>query len=410
MNRRRGAIFVLTLVVLTGLVVLVTGIAASRSLEVKAQETRMHKRRAQLMAEAGIQRALSELETQSPTATNLQDPWAILGTKGDDKFIVGNDSFRLEILDACSLININSAPEAQLLRLPLTQEQIDSLLDWRTAGQEPRAEGAKDSYYNGLLNPYNTKLGALDSVDELLLVRGFTPQALYQRSETVTTNQQPLVQGGPEVQPILADILTTYSVSQDAATDGAKVNVNTANQQQLQQLGLNQNQAQSVIGGRPYTSINRLFQILNPDRNTQTLILDRMTTGGAAVQQGRVNINTASEATLNSLPGFTADVTANLLSLQATGFTRASDILNVPGITSEMLAQMADRISINSQVFLVRVIGTAGTTSVSLVGIAVLENNGVRLMNARETVFPDMRERWGWAEETQNEITLSETP
>lgn len=86
-------------------------------------------------------------------------------------------------------LNINYASEAQITRLiePLLielnvenpQELIASLLDWLDPDDEPREGGAESDYYEGLDPPYDAKNGPLDSIEELLLVRGWTAALLY---------------------------------------------------------------------------------------------------------------------------------------------------------------------------------------------------------------------------------------
>ena len=68
-----------------------------------------------------------------------------------------------------------------LMRLPGVNEEIaDSILDWiDDSSYEPREYGAKDEYYMSLDPPFFTRNGIPDSLDELLLVRGVTPQLLY---------------------------------------------------------------------------------------------------------------------------------------------------------------------------------------------------------------------------------------
>ena len=68
-----------------------------------------------------------------------------------------------------------------LMRLPGVDEVIaDSILDWiDDSSDEPREFGAKDEYYTMLDPPYYTRNGMIDSLDELLNVRGVTPKLLY---------------------------------------------------------------------------------------------------------------------------------------------------------------------------------------------------------------------------------------
>ena len=42
-----------------------------------------------------------------------------------------------------------------------------------------RTNGAKESYYSGLTPPYHCKNGPLDSLEEMLLIKGVTPQLLF---------------------------------------------------------------------------------------------------------------------------------------------------------------------------------------------------------------------------------------
>jgi hypothetical protein len=71
-------------------------------------------------------------------------------------------------------------PTDVLLALPgMTEDVADAILDWLDADSEARAAGAEAEYYGRLNPPYGPKNGPLDSLDELLMVRGVTPQLLY---------------------------------------------------------------------------------------------------------------------------------------------------------------------------------------------------------------------------------------
>src|SRR5207247_2554528 len=67
-----------------------------------------------------------------------------------------------------------------LVKLPnMTPDIAAAIVDWVDADTQPRQGGAENEYYSGLTPPYRTRNGPLDSIDELLLVRGVTPQLLY---------------------------------------------------------------------------------------------------------------------------------------------------------------------------------------------------------------------------------------
>ena len=99
----------------------------------------------------------------------------------------GEGSIEIEIENESGKVNINYA-NAELLRMMLNpfdlDEQdrdiiVDSILDWRDADDLYRLNGAEDEYYGSLVHPYGTKNGHFDSVEELLLVRGVTPEMFY---------------------------------------------------------------------------------------------------------------------------------------------------------------------------------------------------------------------------------------
>jgi hypothetical protein len=97
---------------------------------------------------------------------------------------------RYGLVDESSKININALPYFDfyvensgrdlLMSLPdMTEEIADAILDFVDADDEEREYGTESGYYNGLNPPYNAKNGPLDSLDELLLVNGITPELLF---------------------------------------------------------------------------------------------------------------------------------------------------------------------------------------------------------------------------------------
>lgn len=61
----------------------------------------------------------------------------------------------------------------------ITDEAVDSVLDWIDEDTDRRQYGAEDDVYQTFVPPYLTKNGKLESLDELLLVNGVTPELLY---------------------------------------------------------------------------------------------------------------------------------------------------------------------------------------------------------------------------------------
>jgi type II secretory pathway pseudopilin PulG len=67
-----------------------------------------------------------------------------------------------------------------LMALPGMDEAVaDAILDWLDEDDEAREFGAESAYYATLEPPYAPKNGPLDTVEELLRVRGVTPEMLF---------------------------------------------------------------------------------------------------------------------------------------------------------------------------------------------------------------------------------------
>jgi general secretion pathway protein K len=412
-RNERGTVFVLALAALVGVVAAVAGIAASQRLAFRAQLARIETPKARLAAEAGIARVLATLSVQPATdPVTLQDEWATLGSEGDDLFRVGSGSFRIQVLDAASRINLNTVTLAQLQRLPMTEEQIESLLDWREGAREPRAQGAKDEYYNNLPTPYNAKLRRFDTVDELLLVRGFTAVSLLEPQTDVVSTA--ITTGGSvEDTPALIDLFTTDAfVPTTAPTGQTKLNVNAGNvtaQQIAQRVGVPLPVAAIIVAGRPYARLGDVLVRPGVPATAFRNILDNLVTTGAPRVEGRINLNTASETVLLSVPALTPDTVQAILTRQSSGFTSLGEITTVPGLNAATtLQQVADLFDTRSQSFLVRVIGQAGGAETALEAQIVIENGRPRVLRIQESPYANPIESWGWIEETTNEITLRE--
>jgi len=107
----------------------------------------------------------------------------------------GNGSYEVRIENVSGRININLANK-HLLKTLLSGFDLDesekdiitdSILDWRDADRNHRLNGAEDDYYQSLAVPYEAKDADFDSVDELLMVRGMTPEIFYQGFENFVT-------------------------------------------------------------------------------------------------------------------------------------------------------------------------------------------------------------------------------
>ncbi len=122
--------------------------------------------------------ALLVLEENSDAISMLT---ALAGSAGDSGAggILGSDSSGSSSGDSETLDTSNIAVEL-LMTLPgMTESVADAILDWIDADTEVRPSGCEDEYYSTLPSPYACPNKPLQSVEELLLVRGVTPQLLF---------------------------------------------------------------------------------------------------------------------------------------------------------------------------------------------------------------------------------------
>jgi general secretion pathway protein K len=105
---------------------------------------------------------------------------------------LGNGSFTWKIKDLERKYNINRANE-QVLQQALvlmgasasdTTPIVNCILDWMDNNKSSRVEGAKDDYYQSLVPPYYAKNGPIDDMSELLLIKGITPDVYWGISST----------------------------------------------------------------------------------------------------------------------------------------------------------------------------------------------------------------------------------
>lgn len=162
------------------------------------------------------------------------------------------EGYRFGLTDESSRINVNALPymdnwqpgsgRAMLMALPeMTEEIADAILDWVDEDDDEREYGTESSWYGGQSPAYAAKNGPLDSLDELLLVRGVTPELIFgldvnrngvlDLDETVGTSASSL---DSDLYLGWAAYLTLFSKESNLNMDGLKrININGENLDQL---------------------------------------------------------------------------------------------------------------------------------------------------------------------------------
>lgn len=103
-------------------------------------------------------------------------------TVSDTRYGLQDESSRLSLAKIASMLKSKQDTEAKaiLMKLPgMTDEIADAILDWIDSDDTTREQGAEVEYYSALSPPYAPRNAVPVTIDELLLVRGVTPELLF---------------------------------------------------------------------------------------------------------------------------------------------------------------------------------------------------------------------------------------
>jgi len=288
---RRASVLLVVLVVIVLLALAAYSLMQMCVAENEASNRFAREAQARAFAESGIDMAVTLLSDpaerlQPDFATNRPDALSAVLVKQSDvphgrgRFsVVAPDpsdatskNVRFGLLDESSKLNVNSLAAWQansalkltdatarnfLLNLPyMTNDLADSILDFLDADDTARQYGAESDYYTTLSPPYRAANGPLQSLDDLLLVKGVTPALLYGED----LNRNGILDPGEDINGDgvfdrgWSAYLTVSSAERNVQQDGtSRINVN---QQDLPSLydqlagTLGQKQAQYIVAYR----------------------------------------------------------------------------------------------------------------------------------------------------------------
>ena len=186
---QRGAVLIFTLWAVTLMTILVAALAAQVRLSARAaffQQDDLQAWAEQLSALNHAQMMIL-LEKMPPppgdASTFGEDPRARL-YRFDGRLLPVSDQRNVRIWDHAGKINLHALNGPRLRALlekrlgaEATPERIATLLaawnDWQDLNESAGINGAESDYYQQLPQPYRARNGRFESVEELLLVRGF---------------------------------------------------------------------------------------------------------------------------------------------------------------------------------------------------------------------------------------------
>lgn len=204
---RRGSALIIVLIVVVLLTLGAYTFFDTMILERRASDFSARTAQSRALADSGVEFAAAMLGAPADLETEniYHDPAIYAGVTllesssdtGRGRFTLvaplENDAtgtrLRYGLVDESSKININSitalkledaAAHTLLMSVPgMTDEAADGILDWVDTDSTEREFGAETLTYESSDPPHAARNGALDSFDELLLVKGVTPELLY---------------------------------------------------------------------------------------------------------------------------------------------------------------------------------------------------------------------------------------
>ena len=258
------------------------------------------------------------------------------------------ETLRNGLIDEAGKANLNVAALEVLEGLPgMAPDLVDSLLDYRDRDDEASPEGAEQDYYSQLPHPYLIKNGPLATLDELLLVKGFTARIVYGEDHNLNglleTNEDdgdesfPPDNGDGMLDRGLLAFTTVWTYEMNRAADGEmRININAG-----VGLGRAELRAETVefitlyrlegnTFGHPADLLEMRYQLKKKQGKLPAGqwiesgvgpgdlpdVLDRLTTEGP-VLFGKVNVNTAPVEVLAALPGFDEELADRIVRTRA---------------------------------------------------------------------------------------------
>ncbi len=235
----RGIALIMVLWVITVLMAIVLAFSFSTRTTTSSALAFKESTEEKFVAEAGIERGVMEIfyrkqNMNQPAVEGEEGIWRIDGTP-NVRTLSGGQAV-ISLMDEAGKVDINRATDVILKNLfsnlGIQEDQVntivDSIMDWKDEDNLHRINGAEDEYYMSLPRPYHAKNGPFDSLEELLLVKGITPELLY---------------GNAQRRGVI-DLLTINS-----GTD--KINPNAASKEVLMAVpGMSPDAADSIIAMR----------------------------------------------------------------------------------------------------------------------------------------------------------------
>jgi len=383
--RAAGTVLIVAMWIILALVGLVLVLARAMRVEGGGSANGAAQAQAAAIEQGAIQYVLAHLSgLNGSTPSELDAPGEAIRV-GDGACWILHPSddgrtYAFGITDESGKLNLNTAAAAMLLKLPgMTTELADSIVDWRDSDGDVTAEGAESQYYLLLNDPYECKNAPLETVEELWLIRGITPQIFFgedtNRNGVLDDNENDGALSDPpdnadgRLDRGIWDFVTVYSARPRASASSVQlINVNDTRGSELSDLlrqVLSPQRVAPVLDrirrARPFQNLLDFFF-----RSGLTEAEFHQIAGAVATESGRnsaalVNVNTAPREVLACVPRLEESDVAALLSWRSEPGRDLSTIAWVAqALPREKALAVADYLTTQSYRFSADIVAVAG--------------------------------------------------
>lgn len=181
MHPRNGSVLVVVLFVMALLSLVATSFAYRAGLLIREETSQEIETHLRAQAISAVFIAIGRLQENQNDFDHWAEPWHShppLASEGWLSEWSGGDEEPIyvadyQVIDEEGKLNLQVASSEALEILGLSEVQIASLLDWMDGDDVTRSEGAESDYYLSLFRPYRCKNASLELLSEMSLIRGF---------------------------------------------------------------------------------------------------------------------------------------------------------------------------------------------------------------------------------------------
>ena len=313
-----------------------------------------------LIADLAVPGEFPEITTYESEALQIGEAtvW-LLGRPADlNSNAIGTRAFGL--VDEAAKLNLNTATRQTLENLPgITDELAASIIDWRDANQDASDNGAESETYARREPPYVCKNAPFESIEELALVHGATREILYGEDANLNgvldpneddgTKTPPSDNGDGKLDPGILEHVTVFSREPSTDPEGnPRIDVSAsplpAELWTKLETILSEEARQQVrtrVGQDSFRSVLQFYIRTQLSAQDFDKLSPYLTVDSQTEPRSWINVNTASETVLASIPAIGPTKAAELVSARLQTARQTSDITWL----TEALGQSAEAIA-----------------------------------------------------------------